>query len=99
MRRRPFFGPGVRPASPEAGENGVDGSGHLERGAHLVQHLLVPGAQLFAAEAEEAALLAGVVRRLGLGQQPTAAPFTWLPSAIGQQRSMVQPSPTGEEHR
>ena len=33
------------------------------------------------------------------GGTSSTAPFTRLPSAIGQQRSMVQPSPTGEEHR
>jgi hypothetical protein len=33
------------------------------------------------------------------GGTSSTAPFTWFPSAIGPQRSMVQPSPTGEEHR
>jgi hypothetical protein len=35
-------------------------SGHPEDGADLVQHLLLPGADPFGAEAHEAALLAGV---------------------------------------
>ena len=33
---RPFFGPRTLSASPEAGENGVSGSGNPEHGAHLL---------------------------------------------------------------
>jgi hypothetical protein len=41
-------------------QRGFDWSGHTDRGAHLIQHLLLPGAHLLGAEPQEAALLGGV---------------------------------------
>ena len=41
-------------------QRSLDGLGHSERGADLIQHLLLPGAHLLGAEPQEAALLGGV---------------------------------------
>jgi hypothetical protein len=53
-------------------KRGLDRSGRTERSAHLLQHLLLPGAHLLGAEPHEAALLGGVGSRLGRGHQPPA---------------------------
>jgi hypothetical protein len=65
---------GLWPAPPGHGkeQSGCDGSGHAERGAHLIQHLLFSRAHLLGAEAQEAALLGGIGGRLGRGHQPPA---------------------------
>jgi hypothetical protein len=48
------------------------------------QHALLSGAHLFAAEAQEAALLAGVGGRLGRGQQPPAERLGLLGCGLGR---------------
>jgi hypothetical protein len=40
----------------EREQPGLDGSAHPERGAHLLQHLLLPGAHLLGTEPQEATL-------------------------------------------